>query len=77
MLDPTNLIWSIVIDVICYFLYPQFTMGQNMVMYISNGILFNYKYVGYNMLVVAGIQGIEYLFNLKTNIKTKQLAVNS
>ena len=47
------LIWSIIIDSICYFLYPQFTMGQSIVSYIGNGILFNYKYIFVNALAVA------------------------
>ena len=71
------LIWSIVIDIICYLLYPQFTMGQNILMYIGNGILFNYKYVGYNILVISGVHCIKYLLNLKVNIRTKELAVNN
>jgi len=46
-------IWSITIDIICFFLYPQFTMGQNILMYIGNGLLFNSKYVIYNIVVVG------------------------
>jgi len=61
------LIWSVIIDIICYFLYPQFTMGQSILMYIENGILFNYKYVGYNILVVLGAYCIKYLLNWRTN----------
>jgi len=49
------LIWSIVIDVICFFLYPQFTMGQSLIGYISNGIAFNYRYMFINVVVVAAI----------------------
>ncbi|MCL2342193.1 MAG: hypothetical protein FWC53_04045 [Firmicutes bacterium] len=48
------LIWSIIIDIICYFIYPQFTMGQNILTYIGNGILFNYKYVIGNALILGG-----------------------
>lgn len=59
------LIWSVIIDVICYFLYPQFTMGQNILTYIGNGILFNYKYIFYNIFLVSVIYSIRYLANLK------------
>jgi len=53
------LIWSVIIDIICYFLYPQFAMGQNILQYIGSGILFNYKYVVYNALVVFGVYCIK------------------
>ena len=71
------LIWSITIDIICYFLYPQFTMGQNIFMYISNGILFNYKYVFYNMGVLSiGYLG-KHIINLKRMaLKKKTQLVN-
>ena len=59
------LIWSIVIDVICCFLYPQFLMGQSMLSYIGNGILFNYKYIVYNAIIVGVVYCIETLFKLK------------
>lgn len=59
------LIWSILIDIICYFLYPSFTMGQNILAYIGNGILFNYKYVGYNILALAGLYCVKYLQHMK------------
>ena len=55
------LIWSVVIDTICYFSYPQFTMGQNIFMYISNGILFNYKYIFYNAMIVGAIDFVPIL----------------
>ena len=58
------LIWSVIIDIICYFIYPQFTMGQSLLAYIGGGILFNYKYVFSNMLIVAGVEGVKYLLNL-------------
>ena len=63
------LIWSIIIDVICFFLYPQFTMGQNMLTYISNGILFNYKYIFYNILLVSGVHCIKYLLNFHLQLR--------
>lgn len=70
------LIWSIIIDIICCFVYPQFMMGQSMIAYISNGLLFNYKYVGYNLLLVLGIEFVKYLSKLKINIKSKRSIIN-
>ncbi|MDR0463047.1 MAG: hypothetical protein LBG64_02405 [Pseudomonadales bacterium] len=64
------LIWSVSIDVLCYFLYPQFTMGQNLFTYVSNGILFNYRYIFTNALIVGGVYLVEYLskFTLRPTI---------
>mgnify|MGYP003288638773 CR=1 FL=1 len=61
------LLWSVLIDMICYFMYPALTMGQNMFQYIFQGILFNYRYVFSNILAVACINGVIWL---KNNIKS-------
>jgi hypothetical protein len=39
------LLYSVLIDIVCYFMYPDFTMGQSMLEYIWSGICFNYKAV--------------------------------
>lgn len=65
------LIWSITIDVICYFLYPQFTMGQSIVTYIGNGILFNYKYIFVNALIVSVINFVPVLNKMRIANKTE------
>lgn len=57
------LIWSIIVDIICYFIYPQFTMRQNILMYIGNGILFNYKYAVSNALFIGTINAMLFLRN--------------
>lgn len=49
------LIWSIIIDIICYFMYPSMTGGQNIILYIYQGILFNYKYIFTNIIAVCFI----------------------
>ncbi len=56
------LVWSISIDIICYYLYPPMSSSISLMGYIYNGILFNYKYAIINVisLFIAGI-----LFNLK------------
>lgn len=45
------LIWSLAIDIICYFLYPQMTNGFNILQYIYNGFLFNYKNILLNSFI--------------------------
>ena len=47
------LIWSIIIDIICYFLYPSLVGNQNIFAYIFQGILFNYRYVFANILALG------------------------
>ncbi len=72
------LIWSILIDIITYFMYPQFVGAQNIISYIFNGILFNYKYIFTNILVVVGINGLEFIFKKITQIQTnKNLILSS
>ena len=58
------LIWSIVIDIICFFMYPAMTLGQDIFSYIFQGILFNYKYIISNIIVVCVINGIVALKNI-------------
>ena len=58
------LIWSIVIDIICFFMYPTMTLGQDIFSYIFQGILFNYKYIISNIIVVCVINGILALKNI-------------
>ena len=55
------LIWSIVIDIICYFLYPMMVGEQSIFSYIFQGILFNGKYIFYNIIAVGIISMIETL----------------
>ena len=55
------LIWSIVIDIICYFLYPMMVGEQSIFSYIFQGILFNGKYIFSNIIAVGIISMIETL----------------
>lgn len=55
------LIWSIIIDLICYFLYPSMSGNQNMLVYIFQGILFNGKYVVINAMAIGIILIIDYI----------------
>jgi hypothetical protein len=47
------LLYSICVDVICYYIYPQFVCGQNLLGYVVNGLLFNSRYVLLNGLIVV------------------------
>ncbi|MDR2780956.1 MAG: hypothetical protein LBB21_00640 [Holosporaceae bacterium] len=47
------LLYSVCVDIVCYFVYPRLVADQSLLMYIVNGLLFNYKYVFLNMLVLA------------------------
>ena len=58
------LIWSIVIDTICFFMYPRMALGQDIFSYIFQGILFNSKYIISNIIVVCVINGIIVLKNI-------------
>lgn len=68
------LIWSIIMDTICFFAYPTLVGTQNIFAYIFQGILFNYKYIITNIMAI-------YLINLviwvKNNVeaKTKRVTV--
>lgn len=69
------LIWSILIDVACFYMYPQFTMGQSIIAYIGNGIAFNAKYVLSNVVALSFVYGCDFVAKklLKT-AKEKSLA---
>lgn len=64
------LIWSIIIDTICYFMYPTMSIGQNVFTYIWQGILFNYKYIFSNIIAVCLINCIIWIIdNIEIKIK--------
>ena len=54
------IIWSVLIDIISFYMYPQFTMGQSIITYISNGIAFNAKYVFSNVAVLSAVYGLDF-----------------
>ena len=67
------LIWSIVIDTICYFMFPKLTFGQNILQYIGDGILFNIRFVGINVLVIATCKAIKYGIEKVKNYTDKKV----
>lgn len=67
------LIWSVMIDIICYYMFPLFNSNLSIFSYIMNGIIFNIKYVVMNTIILISINIIEYLFNkVKSKVMTKQ-----
>lgn len=62
------LLWSIIIDIIGYFIFPTMVSYQNLIMYIGQGILFNYKYVFTNIIAICLINVIIYV---KERVKEK------
>lgn len=65
------LIWSIIIDIICYYMYPLFSTNQNIFEYIWQGILFNYKYIFSNIIAIYSIYVLD-LFIDRVAILTKE-----
>ena len=64
------LIWSIIIDIICYYMYPMMSMGQNLLTYVGQGILFNYKYIFSNVIAVCLINAVIWIIdNIEVKIK--------
>jgi hypothetical protein len=47
------LIYSLFVDIACYYALPSWANGQPLVQYIVNGFLFNYKYVILNATVLV------------------------
>ncbi|MGD9901450.1 MAG: hypothetical protein AB7S44_02805 [Spirochaetales bacterium] len=47
------LVYSIFIDIICFFMFPTFTFGVDLFTYVYNGIIFNYKPIILN--IIAGV----------------------
>ncbi len=64
------LIYSLFVDVVCYFVLPNWTQEQSLIQYIINGFLFNCRYVFLNV-VVFGIV-ILYLKTYKIWPKLQQ-----
>lgn len=61
------LIWSIIIDIVCYYMFPIFNTNLNLLGYIMNGILFNLKYVVINAVILITLNCIEFLFTQISN----------
>lgn len=68
------LIWSMLIDVVCYYMFPLFNSNLNIFGYILNGIIFNFRYVINNLFILISINLIEYAIDyLKNKVTSKKL----
>lgn len=56
------LIYSLFIDITCYYILPSWVEGHSLIQYITSGFLFNYKYVFLNAAVFALIVLCSKLF---------------
>lgn len=45
------LIYSLFVDIVCYYALPNWSVGQSLASYVMSGFLFNYKYVFLNVAV--------------------------
>lgn len=66
------LIWSVLIDIITFFAYPEFATGHNIAGYIFNGILFNLKFVFTNCIVMVACSLVKN-FSVKIAMKSKKI----
>lgn len=57
------LIWSICIDIICFYMFPIFNSNLSLFGYIMNGIAFNLKYVAFNGAILILFNSFEYAVN--------------
>ena len=70
------LIWSVIIDIICYYMYPLFSSNQNIFGYVWQGILFNYKYIFSNAIAISIIYGIDVVIEkIEIYVKSKEKLV--
>ena len=64
------LIWSIAMDTICYFVFPSGT--QNLFGYIFQGLVFNFKYIFFNVIAICGIYVLDIIVEkVITIVKSK------
>lgn len=67
------IIWSIMVDIACYYIFPLFNSNLSLFGYIMNGIVFNLKYVVINAFILTAINVIEYVYkNVKNKVMTGQ-----
>lgn len=61
------LIWSVIIDIICFYMFPTMRVNQSLIHYIFQGILFNYRYIFSNVIAVCiinlAVYGKNYIMN--------------
>ncbi len=72
------LIWSILIDIISFYMFPMMKINQSLIHYVFQGILFNYRYVFTNIFAIYVIKVIVYMKNyIVNNLKKKSNAYSN
>lgn len=71
----TILIWSILIDILSYYLFPLFKQSCSIFVYVLNGIEFNLKYVISNLILLVVLYSIDGVILKKKNISKKNYVV--
>ena len=69
------LIWSILIDLVSYYIFP-FSNNLSILQYIINGLLFNMKYVFVNCSVLFVMEVLSYFKNKIKNISSNVKVIN-
>ena len=70
------LIWSVMIDVISYYMLPQLVGGATLFTYILRGIAFNAKYLISNTMFIIAIEVINKIYNKINTMPIKNTVTN-
>lgn len=70
------LLWSMLIDTACYFIFPEYDMGLSLINYVFNGIIYNAKYIVLNVVVLAVVLGFEILYKKFVQDKIVRKEIN-
>ena len=71
------IIWSIMIDVVSFYMLPQLTGGATLFTYILKGIAFNIKYLISNIMFIVAIEVINKVYNKIKTISFKNIIENT
>lgn len=66
----SKFIYSVIIDIICYFWFPMFTNGMTLIQYIWSGIVFNWKSLLIDTSVFLVIVVVKVIMEKKSESKT-------
>ncbi len=61
------LIYSVIIDIICFYYFPLFNVNMTIFEYILNGILFNYKFIILPIIFTIGFELFKFIRARKNN----------
>ena len=70
------IIWSVMIDVVSFYMLPQLAGGATLFTYILKGIAFNAKYLISNIMFIVAIEAINKVYNKMNAVSFKTIAKN-